>query len=184
MLTPTPRFFLAALTALSLLAVTGCDDTKPDPEGGNSLAFNDYEAVVGWMPNPESVTRERAHSGRYSVKVGPENEYGMGYSMVLEKIIDHRPHKIRLEGWGYMTDANAGAKVGFQLFNAPQDKLLFSDGIEYAEAIKTLGKWVKISKDITLPNDVAGNQQIRVFLWRSNASSPAFLDDLRISEVQ
>lgn len=182
--TPAPRPFLALLALLSLGAIAGCDNTSSEAAEGSSLAFNDYEAVVGWMPNPESVTRERAHSGRYAVKVGPENEYGMGYSSVLEKIIDHRPRKLRVEAWGFMTDANSTAKVGFQLFNAAQDKVLFNDGIEYAEAVKTPGRWVKISKDMTLPSDVAGNQQIRVFLWRSGASSPAFIDDLRISEVQ
>ncbi|AMR27909.1 hypothetical protein A0257_12975 [Hymenobacter psoromatis] len=183
--TPTFRFWLAPLAGLSLLAATSCKQDSTTDGTSTLLAFNDYEAVVGWVPNPSpSVTSERAHSGHYCVKVGPQDEFGMGYAMVLEKIIDHRPRKLRVEAWGFMTDANATAKIGFQLFNAAQDKVLFSDGIEYADAIKTPGKWVKISKDITLPADVAGNQQIRVFLWRSVAGSPAYVDDLKISEVQ
>ena len=183
MFTTSSRTFLASLTALSLLVFTGCDNTKSDEKAGTQLAFNDYEAVVGWIPNPESVTRERAHSGTYSVRVGPTNEFGMGYDMVLEKIIDHRPHKIRVEGWGYMTDANSTARLGFQLFDGAQGKEIFGDGIDYATAVKTPGKWVKISKDITLPATVAGTQQMRVFLWRSMAGSPAYIDDLRISEL-
>jgi hypothetical protein len=180
-----PRPQLVLLTVFSAMALAGCHQDSATATAGKQLAFNDYEAVVGWVPTPPtSVTSERAHSGRYCVKVGPQDEFGMGYTMVLEKIIDHRPHKIRVEAWGYMTDANSTAKIGFQLFNATQDKVLFSDGIEYADAVKTPGKWVKISKDIVLPGDVAGNQQMRVFLWRSVANSPAYVDDLSISEVE
>lgn len=180
----TLRHPLAFLTVLGLVAAAGCSKPETVATDGKQLTFNDFEAVAGWIPNTETISRERAHSGSYSVKVGPENEFGMGYRMVLEKIIDHRPHKIRVEGWGYMTDITSTANLGFQIFDEAAGKEIFGDGIPYADAVHTPGKWIKISKDIVLPNTVTGNQQLRVFLWRAGATTPAYIDDLRISEVE
>nr|GFC67925.1 hypothetical protein [Tanacetum cinerariifolium] len=114
------------------VAATGCHKAATDATAGNLLAFNDYEAIMGWMSGTESITRERAHSGSRAVQVGGPIEYGLGYGLELSQ---------------------------------------------------TPSKWVKISQDITLPDSTNGAQQLRVFLWRASASSPAYLDDLRISEV-
>ena len=174
----------AVLAAISgLLLVAGCkgnDTASADP---NELAFNNYESMVGWTGGTESLSREQAHSGKYSVKVGPETEFGSGYSMQLNKMMDHKPHKLRISGWGYMTDSKASARLGFQVMD-PQGKEVFGDGIDYNEGVKTPGKWVEMQKEITLPPTVTGTHQLRVFLYRANASSPAFVDDVRISEVK
>ena len=130
------------------------------------------------------MTKEQAHSGKYSVKVGPDTEFGQSYTMQLSKIFDHKPHKLRIFGWAYMTDSKATARLGFQLYDLAQNKEIFGDGIDYVDAVKAPGKWVKIEKVITLPATVTGEQQIRVFLYRNSASSPAFIDDLGISEVK
>jgi len=178
------RRLLAPLIILGLAAAAGCSKPETAATDTKQLAFNDFESVVGWIPSTETISREHAHSGTYAVKVGPENEFGMGYRMVLEKIIYHRPRKIRIEGWGYMTDINSNANLGLQLFNEAEGKAEFGDEIPYADAVRTPGQWVKISKDVVLPNTVTGNQQLRVFLWRAGATTPAYIDDLRISEVE
>lgn len=175
-------FLLASFAALGLLA-TSCKGSDSEVSVPNQIAFNDYEAVVGWTSNTESITRERAHSGIYSVKVGGPTEFGMGYGLELSKAVDHKPHKIHLEAWGFMTDPKATARLGFQLYDPAQNKEVFGDGIDYSTAVQTPGKWIKISKDITLPDNTSSAQQMRVFLWRAGASSPAYVDDIRISEV-
>lgn len=182
--TATLRHLIVPLAA-TLLLLPGCGDSKEEATPSNQLAFNDYEAVVGWMPEQKSVTRERAHSGHYAVKVDGANEYGMGYSMVLSRVLDHKPRKMHVEGWGYMTDAKSNARLDFQLVDLTNsNKAAFDDGIDYGTAIKDYGKWVKISKDITLPENLNSAQELRVFLWRGAATTPAYIDDLRISEAQ
>ena len=44
-------------------------------------------------------------------------------------------------------------------------------------------KWVEISKEITLPATTTSTQDMKVFLWRANATSPAYIDDLRIELI-
>lgn len=185
MKTFTLRLLLAPVLGLGLLAAGGCSKSEPAAEGGNVIASNDFESLVGWAPNTESVTREQAHSGVYSVKVDGSVEFGLGYMMTLDKAVDHKPHKIRIEGWGYMTDDKSTARLGFQLLDPAQNKIVFGDpGIDYATDVKTPGKWVKISRDVVLPTDVVSTQQMRIFLWRANASTPAYIDDMRVLEVQ
>ena len=174
---------LASVVGLGLLAATGCHRADSDVAAGNQLAFNDFEAVMGWLGSTESVTRERAHSGSHAIKVDGGMEYGLGYSMELSQAANHPLHKLHLEAWGFMTDAQSTAQLGLQLYDPAQRKPVFGDGIDYAAAVQKPGKWVKISKDITLPGTTNGAQQLRVFLWRASASSPAYLDDLRITEV-
>lgn len=172
------------MATLSLLLLPGCGDRDTPPGASTEIAANDYESVIGWMPDPKTVTRERAHSGRYAVKVDATNEYGLGYSQVLAKAVDHKPSKLRIEGWALMTDANAKARLGLQLFDLTTNRAVFGEGIDYDPTIKEYGKWVKISKDISLPANTISSQELRVFLWRAGATSPAYLDDLRISEVK
>jgi hypothetical protein len=172
------------LLGLAVLAATGCHRAGAEKDAGNLLAFNDYEAVMGWMSGTESITRERAHSGSRAVQVGGPIEYGLGYGLELSQVADHPLHKLHLEAWGYMTDPQSTAQLGLQVYDPAQRKAVFSQGIDYAVAVQTPGKWVKISQDVTLPDGTNGAQQLRVFLWRASASSPAYLDDLRISEVR
>lgn len=174
-----------SLIGLCLLAATSCQQAGSKAAASNQIAFNDYEAVVGWLGSgsTESVTRERAHSGERAVKVGGPVEYGLGYSMELSQVADHPLHKLRIEAWGFMTAPQSTAQLGLQLYDPAQRKPVFSAGIDYAAAVQLPGRWVKFSKDITLPSNANSTQQLRVFLWRASASSPAYLDDLRISEV-
>jgi hypothetical protein len=179
----TLRPVLASLTILGLLTTAGCKGGDDEATPANQIAFNDYESVEGWMPTPTSLTRERAHSGSHAVKVDGSVEFALGYNLPLGKALDHKPHKIHVEAWGFMTDPKSAARLGFQLYDPAQSKEIFGDGLDYTTAVQTPGKWVKISKDITLPTSTASNLEMKVFLWRAGASSPAYLDDLRISEV-
>ncbi len=168
---------------LGLLSLASCKSDSEAAPDTNRIAFNDFESMVGWTSGAESLSKEQAHSGKYSVKVGPETEFGQPYTMQLNKILDHKPRKLRMSGWAYMTDAKSTARLGFQLYDMTQNKEVFGDGLDYAAAVQTPGKWVQITKDITLPATTTGAQQVRVFLWRSGATSPAFIDDLSLSEV-
>jgi hypothetical protein len=173
----------ASWAALSLLLLAGCKSSGSSATDPNQISFNDFESMVGWAPNVESLSREQAHSGKYSVKVGPGTLFGVGYSTQLNKVFDHKPHKIRISGWGYMTDSRSGARLGFQVFDLAQNKEVYGDGVDFNDAVKTPGKWVEIEKVITLPPAVTGEQQMRVFLYGAGAGSPAYIDDMRISDV-
>lgn len=179
------RFFTrSAVAAAGLFLVASCGGSSSPADNNNLMAANDFESVIGWMADPGTVTREQAHSGHYSVKVDGAHEFGMGYSLPLGKATMRKPHIIRIAGWAYMTDAKSEARLGFQLFDPATGKETFGDGINYSDQVKTPRKWVEISKDIVVPESATSKQEMRVFLWRGGASSPAYVDDLRISLIK
>jgi len=168
---------------LGLLGLAGCKSDSSASGDANQVAFNDFESLDGWASNTESLTKEQAHSGKYSIGVNPNVEFGLNYMMVLNKVFNHKPRKLRVSGWGYMADSKSVAQLDIQLFDLAQGKAVFGEAIDYANAVKTPGKWVEISKEVTLPATTTGAQQLRVFLWRAGATSPAFIDDVRVAEV-
>jgi hypothetical protein len=181
------KFSLPTLCAsgivLGLLGLASCKSDSSASGDANQVAFNDFESLDGWASNTESLTKEQAHSGKYSIGVNPNVEFGLNYMMMLNKVFDHKPRKLRVSGWGYMADSKSTAQLDIQLFDLAQGKAVFGESIDYATAVKTPGKWVEISREITLPATTASTQQLRVFLWRAGASSPAFIDDVRVAEV-
>jgi len=168
---------------MGLFLATSCGNSTPENDA-NLLAFNDYEAVIGWMPDGGTVTREQAHSGRYAVKVDSEHEFGMGYGLPVGKATARKPRKVRVSAWAYMTDASSAARLGFQLVDPATGQETFGDGINFTDQIKDYKKWVEISKEITLPETTTSTQEMRVYLWRGGATTPAYMDDLRIALVE
>jgi hypothetical protein len=177
------RFFTrSAAVVTGLFIAVSCSKSNP-ADDANLIAFNDYEAVIGWMPDPGNITREQAHSGHYAVKVDGDHEFGLGFGLPLSKAIARKPNKIRISAWAYMTDAKSTARLGLQLFDPAAGKEVFGDGIDFANDVKSPKKWVEISKEIKLPANTTSTQEMRVFLWRGGATSPSYMDDLRIELV-
>ena len=79
------RYCLAFALPLVALALPGCGSDKSATDDPNSIAFNDYESVMGWQPDLNAVTREQAHSGKYSVVVNGGKEFAMGYTLPIGK---------------------------------------------------------------------------------------------------
>ena len=174
---------LFALACTGLLATTGCGGSSSAQDDANLIASNDFEAVIGWAGDPGTISREQAHSGHYAVKVDGGHEFGMGYNLPLGQATARKPHTLRVSGWAYKTDDKSNARLGLQLFDPATGKEVFGDGIDYSDQVKETRKWVQISKDIKLPDNATSSQQLRVFLWRASASTPAYIDDMRIALI-
>ncbi|MDQ2771822.1 MAG: hypothetical protein M3Y54_15140 [Bacteroidota bacterium] len=170
-----------SLLLVCILALASCSHSNSEADA-NLIAANNYEAVIGWGGDTNSITREHAHSGHFAVKVDAAHEFGLGYGMKLGEATARKPHLLRISGWAYKTDDKSNARLGLQVFDMTAGKEVFGDGISYAD-LKDVKKWVHISKDIKLPETVNSTQQLRVFLWRGGATSPAYVDDLRIELV-
>lgn len=174
---------LALPLAVLTLALTGCGSDKPATDDPNFIAFNDYESVLGWQPDMNAVTREQAHSGKYSVVVNGGKEFAMGYALPIGKATARRPHTIKIKAWAFMTDAKSTARLGVLVREPGTNKEIYGDGIDFKGAVQDPKKWVEISKNIVLPATINSSQELCVFLWRGNAESPAYLDDLSITLV-
>lgn len=174
------------LYATIALGLAGCGD-KPTGNPNNYLTSSDFETVEGWMPEPvpASLVRDKAHSGRYSIKVDASNEYSIGYNNTLGKLSASKLKKIRLHAWVNMPDKNSQAILVAQIVDpANPTKTLLWEGLRLGEKVTTYNKWVEVSLDITLPATINYTNRLAVYLWRANSSGATFLDDLAIEKVE
>lgn len=148
------------------------------------ITSNDFESVFGWIPNNETLTRERSHSGHYSIKVDDKHEFSLGFDRELGQIDPRKLKKIKLEAWAFLPSKNASAMLGLQVMDPATGQVVMSDGIPLVEAVEADKQWVPISKEVTLVDSIAPTNHLKVFLWRNSATEPAFLDDLRITILE
>jgi hypothetical protein len=174
---------LAALLGLLLVSACSPGADRPPRLDDSVVTFNDFESGGGWSGDPDHnntslVQKGPAHSGRYALRVDANHEYSLTFAMALGRMREAKFQKLRLEAWVFMPSERATGTVGLQLLAPDKSKQVFSDDIKLREAVKTYGKWVPIRKDITLPVEAAPGQQLRVFLWRADATDEVLLDDV------
>lgn len=175
---------LYALLATGLVACGKNDSQKLGP---NQLMANDFEAIDGWAGtmNSPSLTKEKAHSGRYALKVGPDAEYSLGYDILLGKLSPSKLKKIKVTAWGMLPNGHAAATLAVILTDpaTPDAKPLMWEGLDLNKEIKTYNKWVKLEKTITLPENASYAHRFTIYLWRTEATETAYLDDILVEKV-
>jgi hypothetical protein len=175
------KLLLVLIGAASLSACSG--DNSSAKLGKDVLMHNDFESMAGWIPETTALTRDKAHSGNYSVKVDQEHEYSMGYNCLLGQLTPTRIRGVRLEAWGYTPD-NMNAQLRLALNDAVGGKTFMLEGIEYGEQVKTTNKWVKISKEFIFPPNANYSSQLVVYLWRGGGNGPAYFDDVQVTALR
>jgi hypothetical protein len=172
---------LFGLLALGLLS---CGSNGGDAHVANELASNDFEHLDGWLGSDASpsLTREKAHSGLYSVKVDPAIDYSMGYNNQLGRISDTRIRKIKLRGWVFLPSSRTPVSLVTEIKKPNEAKGIFYDSFDLAKAVRPNGynHWVEIENTINVPETATYDSRILVYLWRGNSSLPAYLDDIQL----
>jgi hypothetical protein len=173
----------------SLLSVvfSACS-SGPAVESIDKLASNDFEQLDGWLGSAAtpSLNRERAHSGDYSVKVGHDIEYSLGYKNQLGLLSPIRLHKIKIHCWVFLTNSKTAVALVTDVSNPDSAKSLVHDSYDLAKATrpKRYHQWVEVEYTIDLPKTVTYNSQLVVYLWRADSPEPAYLDDLQILKAE
>lgn len=170
--------YLAIVLAVGLLA-TACsqraNEKKSAATAGRVLIDTSFEELEGWLSETPSLTRERAHTGHYSVKVDPSTEFSLTYINQLYRLSPKRFDKVRLTAWGQLTAPGAAAIV-FQITRADQTTV-FYEKID----VKEVNDWGRIDKVLTMPAVLDPADQVKIYLWRATATAPAYLDDLTLT---
>jgi hypothetical protein len=169
---------LLGLFSLGLLV--GCT-TPPPTTPANCIAQNDFEGLEGWVTVPPSLTSERAHSGRYCVKVDLQSEYGLGYTSPLAKTGLRAGQRLRVQGWALRTGPQTGAAIVVQLTTADQPtKKLLWEVLSISRQVITYNRWVPVKQTFLLPTTLPPDCQLSVYLWRHQDTQPTYLDDLQL----
>jgi hypothetical protein len=158
--------------------------------GGSSSADNkdllmkcDFDQLNGWLPDRNALTRDKAHSGAYSIKVEPGRDFSLNYLMQLGQLSTSRIRGVRFDGWVFLTDKNSTANIAFVSKESVEGKDLSTIYFGY-DSVKEYGKWVAVSKEIIFPPNTNFNSALLIYLWRGGATTPAYLDDVQLTAIR
>lgn len=175
------NFFFAL--PLALLAACGSDDSTSTATDKDVLMTSDIDGLVGWLPDPNALVKGEAHSGEYSLRVDQTHVFSPGYTAMLGKLSATRLEKIKLEAWVYATDENSKAKLEFVVKDPANNQELLHDQTKLDE-VKDFGKWVQVTKEINLPTTATYSSQIVIYVSRAEATTPAYVDDIRLTAIR
>jgi hypothetical protein len=173
----TSIFALLATTS-TLAACGGESSQKPT---GQIVTENDFESTAGWGVDPASLSKEKAHSGSYSISVDPAHEFSLTYENALGQLSPQKFKKLHVSAWVYLLSPKGNGVLGIQLMDPAQGKAIGGEGINLGETVKKYNEWVQVSKDMLIPDNVTSTTRLKVFLWRGTASQALFADDISIS---
>jgi hypothetical protein len=182
-----PQFSFSRLFALAALLAGTVSCSKSDTAlSDDVITANNFEAVSGWFPAPPSLTRDKAHSGHYSIKVDKDVEYGMGYSQLMSLASPTRLQKIKVSGWAMLSGPDAKATLIVQITDPanPTAKPLYWQPLELNKVIKKMNDWTEFTQEFSLPANITPTQQLWVYLWRGAPSTQAvYMDDLAVTKI-
>ena len=167
--------------ALLLLTVGACSSGNQKPtDPASRITFNDFEAMSGWLPYNSSLTTDKAHSGRYSVKVDSGLEFALGYNNQIGAAGASQARQLTIKGWLLQTGPKAAAAVVVQVLDA-KGQNVFYDSMPMEKVLKKANKWTEFKYTFTMPGPLQPEHQLKVYLWKATAQAPAYLDDFEIS---
>lgn len=180
----TPGWW-AGLLALALLP-GGCTYRPAYPTAQeHQVFFNDFEHLVGWIQeNNASLSTERAHSGRYAVRVDKDHPYSILYRLRLSQKFTARPRRMRLSAWTWVENSQEDAQLIFSLSapNEPQEKSKLYRQIYLADDWP-YQRWTHVSRDFDLPAELSSQATLVVYLWAGGAAHPVYADDWELTEL-
>lgn len=173
------KYFL--LTLAGAASLTACSGNKADTVlDKDVLMHNDFENMLGWVPDAALFTDEQAHSGRYSLQVNQDHEYSLAYNYLLGLLSPSRIRGVRVEAWVYMPERNSSAQIRVAVDGANKGETLMKEGIDLGAEVKDTGKWQKVSKEFTFPTNANYTSQLVIYLWRGGDKAKVFMDDVQV----
>lgn len=175
------RLLTSLALGLGLLLGTSCSKITTDKK--EALLSNDFDHLNGWVDDVPSLTRDKAHSGAYSVVVKPGIERSLGYNNTLGQLSSTRPSKIRISAWAMRTGDQHAAKLMVEIKDPATGARVFGDSIDLGKEVQKCNTWQHIEHIIAVPPMVSATSHIMVYMWGAGAGQPTYLDDLALSLV-
>jgi hypothetical protein len=150
--------------------------------------FNDMEKTDTTWINNNTLTQERAHSGKSSSLVNLNAWYSIGIKKKMTEIPYTKNTMIRVSGWFYISEKGSNAFFAMSFNNNGNALVYRPTGLD--GFTEKFGSWEfhcfelympKLSKDIKIEND---KENEVVFYLFNNSSINCYVDDLTIDFVE
>ena len=177
--------YLPTVALLTAFALTNCQPQASSAPPAGPLAANDFENLDGWLPDSPTgvaLSRDQAHSGKFSTKVDGAHEYSLGYNNTLSTLAPEWPGKLTVSAWVLLLDEQNAPKLVTEVKSAGNNSpgQLWA-GLDLGQTAKVKNKWYHVEQTITLPETAKPTSRLLVYMWRADSKQPAYLDDVQIS---
>lgn len=164
------------------LGLFACSQNS-DPD--KILVENNFDGLEGWGIEHPSVTSQRAFSGKYSLKVDPQLEFGLGFNKILGTLTNQKPKVLKIEFRAYIPSDAARARFVCGFADPATGKDTFRQDFNLVDKTKDYREWVKIVKRLELPDAVQLSDKFSCYLWRPESTTETvFIDDLKITLLE
>jgi hypothetical protein len=174
--------FVTLLLAGTLLS--GCNGSSPHQTASandKTLVSTDFDEFRGWISNADSsLSNRQAYSGRYSLTIGGGREYGLTFKYPLGELAAVKPRTLHVQAWVRVEETTTPAQLVVEVVKPVTNERVFWKGIHLFGGSKP-GKWTKLDTDLVMPDNIAFDHILGVYLWGNGAQKPVYLDDLKIT---
>lgn len=171
------------LSSLMLLNCSGPSSGSGVPANDKRLIDTNFDEFRGWVDNSGgSLSNVQAHSGRYSLTVGGSREYGLTFQYPLGELTASKPRKLHVRAWVRAEETTTPAQLVVEIAKPGTGERIFWRGINLFGGTKP-GKWTKLETDLIMPDAIAFDQLLTVYMWANGAEKAIYLDDLQITSA-
>lgn len=181
----TKLILKTGLAALLATGLAGCQPRDGRPETKQRvLMHTSFEELVGWAPElPPTLTTEKAHSGKYALRVDGQHPYSPSFRTELAQLVTHRPRRFTLSAWVWVPSFKDDAVFVMAISDPGNpDHPVYSKNL-FMTTSGPFGAWKQVSRDFDLPINVYSKSLITIYLWNSGASAPVYADDVQLTEL-
>ncbi len=164
----------------AMILFSACSGNKEEVKNENKAVagvFSSDLEATGWM-NLFTLSKDVAHSGRYSSRVDSINQFSFGFREFASIIADTIPKKVDIDFW--MLCLQTGIKSTLVLSIDSVDKNIFWHGIELADSVKAPNKWQEIKATVDLPENIMATDKISIYVWNKEKRT-FYIDDLKVT---
>jgi hypothetical protein len=163
------------LKLLLIFFAVGCYDNNQSVDKG--YYFENFDNLNAWTSN-QQVTKVQGHSGQYSTFTDSLHQYSQTFALNLSDIKAKKFKKIDITAWIFRPSIETKASVVASI-DGEGMKSLYSS-IDLTDAVPDAGKWTKTFFSVNLPDVIADNAKLKVYLWAPSFQK-SYMDDVEIN---
>lgn len=142
---------------------------------------SDFDHFNGWISDASSLTRDKAHSGAYSLVVKPGTEPSLRYDAVLGQLCSSRPDKIYVSAWVWRANSQDAAHIVVEIKDPDTGAPAFRDAIDLGKEVQQFNTWQRIGHAVAVPPMVSATSHMTIHVAAAGTGQPLYLDDLALS---